>query len=115
MEKLENTLKGQLTCGVLFEDKLHTDFEIRLPLMKDNIRAIDLHGDKSTLAVSVAVMAEAIVSLGSIPKEKITLELLEEGLVEDDFDILNEAFKTLKKKRAAWAKRLNTTKLPESS
>ncbi len=115
MGKIENTLKGQLMYGVLFEDKLHTDFEIRLPLMKDNIRAVERYGDKSTLAVSVAVMAEAIVSLGSIPKEKITLELLEDGLVEDDFDILNEAFKTLKKKRIAWAKNLNTIMPPESS
>lgn len=111
----EDILKGQLECGVFFDGKHHVDFEIRLPLMKDNIRVASLYPGESALALSVAVMAQAIVSLGDIPKEKITFELLAEELVEDDFDILNEAFNTLKKKRVSRVKSLSITTPQESS
>ncbi|HEC5114966.1 TPA: hypothetical protein R3U68_002025 [Escherichia coli] len=46
-----------------------------------------------------ALMAEVIESLGDLPKEAITAELLLDGLMDDDMDLLDAELSGLKKKR----------------
>lgn len=110
-----NTLKGQLPHGIVFGGVPHTAFEIRLPMIRDNVTVLSQHANLKPLEVSLGVMAEAIVSLGEIPKKELTLDFLLQNLTEADFDVLNEAFEALKKKRQAWAHSLNTTMPPVSS
>lgn len=114
-----STLKGQLKYGLIYEGKAHTDFEIRLPLVKDtlavlskykNIDAADLpEGDKD-FAVSVEIMMRCLLSLGSIPKEVLTYEYLLNGMVDEDFDVFSAAFNELKKKRQDAVLASNITK-----
>lgn len=93
------TQTGKLNYGVEFEGAVHTDFELRLPTIADNIAGVELVGIGSNLKVHVAMMARTLVRLGNIPAESITFELLSDGLVDDDFDVLAAAERDLKKKR----------------
>ncbi|EMM7864309.1 hypothetical protein RE093_005030 [Klebsiella pneumoniae] len=47
----------------------------------------------------VATMAEVLQTLGDLPKEEITADLLLDGLTDDDMDILDAELTGLKKKR----------------
>ncbi|MEW7001903.1 hypothetical protein M5585_25765 [Serratia ureilytica] len=44
-----------------------------------------------------AVMASALVSLGDIPAEQLTPQLLCDGLTDDDFDLIDAQISALKK------------------
>ncbi|WP_024302221.1 hypothetical protein [Pseudogulbenkiania sp. MAI-1] len=96
------THKDQLLYGVEYpagSGQLHYHFELRLPMVGDNIAAIEEHGIGSNLKLNTAMLAHCLVKLGDIPREAITYELLEQYLVDDDFDVLTEARDQLKKKR----------------
>ena len=96
------TEKGRLQYGIEFGGKWHYDFEVRVPTVKDNIEAVEyLTAIKllSGIRVSFAMMVSSIVSLGDIPKDKITFELLSEGLADTDFDAIDQALHRVKKKR----------------
>jgi hypothetical protein len=93
------TQTGKLTYGVEVDGVVHTEFEMRLPTIADNIAAVEKVGLGSNLKVHVAMMAHTLVKLGTLPPENITYELLTSGLVDDDFDVLAAAEQTLKKKR----------------
>ena len=93
------TEKGRLQYGIEFGGKWHYDFEVRVPTVRDNINAVEKHGDASGIRVSFAMMVSSIVALGEIPNEKITFELLSDGLVDADFDAIDQALIRVKKKR----------------
>lgn len=109
------TEKGQLIYGIEFDGKLHFDFEVRLPMVRDNIAAIEFTDGRSGMRVSTAMYAIILLSLGAIPKEKITYQLLSEGLVDEDFDAVSEAVDRLKKKRMQANPALKTSESPDSS
>jgi len=93
---------GSLMFGVEYpagSGQLHYDFEMRLPTVGDNIAAIEELGVGSNLRLNTAMLARALVKLGDIPREAITYTLLEQQMVDDDFDVLTEARERLKKKR----------------
>ena len=96
------TEKGRLQYGIEFGGKWHYDFEVRVPTVKDNIDAVEYVnnlGVSSGIRVSFAMLVSSIVSLGDIPKDKITFELLSDGLAADDFDAIDQAIFRIKKKR----------------
>lgn len=93
--------KGSLDYGVEFpadSGEFHFDFEMRLPTIEDNVSAIEEVGTGSSLRMNVAMLARCLVSLGDIPTEAITTDLLN-TMVDDDYDVLSAARDALKKKR----------------
>ena len=98
------TQKGSLDFGVEFpvdSGVRHYDFEIRLGTIGDTIAAYEdpaiLGGGVSNMRVNVAVLAQCIVSLGTIPAESITAGLLDTA-IDSDYDVLTKAQDDLKKK-----------------
>lgn len=97
---------AKLLDGVEFEGLVHFDFEMRRPTIGDNIAAVDSVGvGASELAVKMALAAQCMTKLGTIPKDAITYDLLC-GLDEDEYDLIMAEFNAVKKKR----KPLNPTK-----
>ncbi|MEB0964961.1 hypothetical protein VC899_07090 [Citrobacter braakii] len=101
------TETGKLVDGVIFGDTVHHNFELRLPVMKDNGQALEeteerfqtVEGFSADYYYRCAVMAATLVRLGDIPQEEVTAELLYDNLTPSDFDILMVARGTLKVKR----------------
>ncbi|MCA8016156.1 hypothetical protein LGM38_29375 [Burkholderia vietnamiensis] len=100
-----NTEKGALEYGVEYppgSGELHYDFEIRLGTIGENIEVYEqpeiIGGGVSNMRVNVAMLARCLVSLGTIPKEAITDELLETA-IDSDYDVMMKAQDDLKKKR----------------
>lgn len=99
--------KHALLYGVKVGDKVHTDFLVRMPVVRDTIEALRLtdeacgttEGAAAGMYYRVAVMAQAITALGDLPKESITPELLLNELNDDDFDIIDAQIEAIKKKR----------------
>lgn len=109
---------GSLTFGVEYpaaSGQYHYDFTLRLPMAGDNIAAIEETGATSGLRIRVAMLARCLVSLGDIPAEAITYELLSEQLVDEDVDVLAEAEEAMKKKRMRPKPLSPTTASPSSS
>ena len=101
------THQGSLQYGIEYPADsgiLHFDFEMRLPTIDDNIAVYEdpkiLGGGVSGMRVNAAMLARCLISLGTIPPEAITPELLGTG-VDDDYDVLENARMALKKKRSA--------------
>lgn len=99
--------KHALLYGVKVGDKVHSDFLVRMPVVRDTIEALRLtdeacgttEGAAAGMYYRVAVMAQAITALGDLPKEEITPELLLDELNDDDFDIIDAQIEAIKKKR----------------
>lgn len=109
---------GQLLYGLEWppeSGQLHYDFAVRLPVVADNIKAIQELGVESNLALNTHMLAASIVSLGSIPREQINYQLLAEHLVDDDYDVLAAARERLKKKRMRPSSSLPASDEPQSS
>jgi hypothetical protein len=84
------TEKGTLPIGVEHDGKVHRDFEVRPRLVKDSIEVFAAEkGTRNDAHLLVSLMALQIVSLGEIPVERITTDLLL-GMYEDDYVALKE-------------------------
>ncbi|BFI57351.1 hypothetical protein KD4_12960 [Yersinia pseudotuberculosis] len=100
---------GLLLHGVEFKDKVHFDFTVRLPVIRDTINALSdtqsalgtTDGAAATTYYRVAVIASALVTLGDIDKDAITTNLLLDALTDDDFDLIDTQISAIKKKRMA--------------
>lgn len=93
---------GKLINGIEIDGVLHQDFVMREATIRDAINAIDKRlasgqGLDSYLTLQVYQAVEQLESLGTLPKDKITAELLF-SLPEDDFAPLLDALDALKKK-----------------
>lgn len=116
------TEKGKLLDGVIFEGVLHCDFEIRLPVLADTGQALDdaeerfgtTDGFASDAFYRAAVMARTLKSLGGIPKEELTAELLYDNLTNDDYEVLHKARERLKEKRKGENPGSSDSALPSS-
>ncbi|EHT7346331.1 hypothetical protein KXR09_003931 [Escherichia coli] len=105
---LINTHTGELSVGVEFNGILHKNFELRLPVMRDNGQALEeteerfqtVAGFAADYYYRCAVMAATLVRLGDIPQEELTAELLYDHMVPEDFEILKSARDILKVKRS---------------
>lgn len=99
--------KHSLLYGVKAGDKVHCDFQVRMPVVRDTIEALRLTHEKfgttegadAVTFYRVAVMAQALTAIGDLPKEEITAELLLNELNDDDFDLIDAQIEAIKKKR----------------
>lgn len=93
------TVKDSLIYGVERDGVQQRDFELRPATIADAIAAIERAGPGvSHLRLRIFKAAEQMVSLGSLPKEEITGELLL-SLPEDDVEPIYAAQDELEKKR----------------
>lgn len=99
----------QLLHGVEHEGTVHRAFTVRLPVVRDTLEALratqealgTTEGAAAGLYYRVAVIAQALTSLGDLPGEAITPDLLADGLTDEDFDLIDAEIAALKKKRIA--------------
>lgn len=86
------TVKGTLNFGYLDpEGKLHTEFEMRVPEVKDMEWAIEQAPENAcTARISRYVWSRTLVRLGDIHGEQITPELLG-GLHYSEYSVFDAA------------------------
>lgn len=88
-----------LPFGVLHNDVIHRDYEIRLQTVGDEIDVGDEIGsDIIDVNFTVHLLARTLVRLGTIPKEEITPQLLRDALVYEDYNALLVGASMAKKK-----------------
>ncbi|MBN3900800.1 hypothetical protein H3H12_00575 [Serratia marcescens] len=93
---MDFTHSATLPIGVFYQGQLHRDFTIRMSTVGDEIAVVeDGIPDSGTL---VGVMARCLTTLGSIPAEEITYQLLCDALVSEDYQALRTAQQEAKKK-----------------
>lgn len=96
---MQFTHTGTLTYGVLYNDEIHRDFEIRLQTVGDEIEVGDEIGsDIVDVNFTVHLLARTLVRLGTVPQESITPQLLRDALVYEDYNALLRAAALAKKK-----------------
>ncbi|WP_052190899.1 phage tail assembly protein [Chitinibacter sp. ZOR0017] len=94
------SLIKRLMYGVEFDGKLHSEFDLRLPTMGDNIAVFQALPEASGMEVHVSVIARCLTRLGEIPVDVLSSPgWLAERLVDDDYDLLSAAILEAKKKR----------------
>ncbi|WP_055134841.1 hypothetical protein QZH45_11470 [Pseudomonas corrugata] len=94
------TATGQLRIGVLFAGSRHKTFTLRVPVAGDMVAAQQAHPQGPLQLITVEAYRRQLLSLGDIPSESLTTELLLEQLAEVDLAILAEADEALEKKLA---------------
>jgi hypothetical protein len=100
------TEKGTLPIGVEYEGKTHKDFEIREQLVSDMISVFDdpaqaARAEKNNYYLGMCILAKVIVSIGTIPKEALTVDLLL-GMLQDDLNEVKRAEGRLDAKRKSF-------------
>ncbi|EKN6935111.1 phage tail assembly protein [Salmonella enterica] len=105
------TIKGTLAVGVEYNGEFHRDFELRLSTVGDEIDASEMGIPDS--GYYVGLMALCLESLGTIPKEAITYDLLR-TMTSPDYSLLVQARDTLKKKMQPGKDDSGNTDLPAS-
>lgn len=91
---------GELAEGVCVDGVWHRTFTLRPPTVADNIAAVDEVGTTNAVALSVAILAQQLVQLGSLQPKQITYTLIA-GLHPTDFNLLEQEAAALEKKRQA--------------
>ena len=95
------TEKGTLRYGVEVDGVRHMDFALRQPTMADVEDALEAAGEGACQArVNRHIWSRTLTSLGTLPPEKITAELLG-SLADSEYGILAAAEETLRGKLAA--------------
>lgn len=88
---------GTLQVGIVYNGETHRDFTLHLPTVGDEIDVSESGAPDA--GFGVALMASCLDTLGTIPKEAITYDLLRD-MDSDDYRQLTAARDALKKKRA---------------
>lgn len=91
------TTKGMLKIGLEYAGKTHVEFTMRAPKVKDTIEATVEVGEGNSLKFMLATYSKQLISLGEIPKEHITADLLSD-LYDIDLAVIQEASQDLEKK-----------------
>lgn len=94
------TTTGELRIGVLFAGTRHKTFTLRVPVAGDMVGAQQAHPQGPLQLITVEAYRRQLLSLGAIPSESLTTELLLEQLAEVDLSILAKADEDLEKKLA---------------
>jgi hypothetical protein len=90
------TEKGTLLIGVEYNGVVHKDFELRSQKVRDSAEAIDaLGGNDNQLVASAHIYAKRL-TIGTIPKDKITPDMILD-MDEADFEQILAANERLKK------------------
>lgn len=70
------TQTGTFPVGILIDGVRHQDFELRAPTVGDNVNAALEVGTESSLELTTAVYAKQMTRLGTLPADKVNVELL---------------------------------------
>jgi hypothetical protein len=89
------TEKGTLPNGVEYEGVTHRAFEIRKQIVADTVNIFDdparaARAEKNKLYAELCITANMLLSLGTIPKEEITGDLLM-GMDQEDQNEISAA------------------------
>lgn len=94
------TITGELRIGVYYSGLRHKTFTLRVGMAGDLVAAQELHPEGPFQLVTLEVYRLQLLSLGDIPPEVLTTELLRENLAETDLAIIANADAELEKKLA---------------
>ncbi len=94
------TITGELRIGVYYAGLRHKRFTLRVGMAGDLVAAQELHPDGPFQLTTLEVYRRQLLSLGDIPTEALTVELLREQLAETDLAIIANADADLEKKLA---------------
>ncbi|WP_454842849.1 hypothetical protein [Pseudomonas hormoni] len=92
------TISRELHIGVYFAGVRHKSFTLRVAVAGDLIAAQEEHPGGPFQLTTIEVYRRQLLSLGDIPAENLTTELLREGLTETDLAIIADADAELEKK-----------------
>lgn len=92
------THKGRLPIGIEVDGVVHNDFELRPQLVRDSIEgAEDIKARDNPSYLGLLMLASQIVSLGTLPKERINAGLLMDAF-ELDMQVLMEGAEQLRER-----------------
>jgi hypothetical protein len=94
------TIDGELAVGVFYAGTRHKHFALRIPLAGDLIDVQSEHPEASLQVATMAIYHRQLLSLGDIPPEALTFDLLRAELAESDLALLGAADEALEKKIA---------------
>jgi hypothetical protein len=92
------TITRELRIGVYYAGLRHKSFTLRVGMAGDLVAAQELHPDGPFQLVTLEVYRRQLLSLGDIPPEALTTELLRENLAETDLAVISGADAELEKK-----------------
>ncbi|MGJ8523012.1 hypothetical protein R84981_001705 [Carnimonas sp. R-84981] len=92
------TITGELPVGVFYAGSRHKTFTLRTSLSGDLISAQEAFPEGPMQLITVDVYRRQLLSLGDIPVDALTTELLREHLSEIDLQALAVADRELEKK-----------------
>ena len=98
--------KGCLIVGVTFEGELHHDFELRPQLVRDTVDIFDdpalaARAERNNQFFAACLFAGRIMSLGTIPKDEITVDLVL-NMDQDDYNEVVSAGERLERRMATF-------------
>jgi hypothetical protein len=94
------SITRELKMGVYYSGLRHRSFTLRVPVAGDLVAAQELHPGAPFQMIMLEVYRRQLLSLGEIPAEAITTELLLGDLTESDLAIIADADTELEKKLA---------------
>jgi phage FluMu protein gp41 len=94
------TVSGELAIGVFFAGVRHKRFTLRVAMSGDLIAAQEAHPTGPLQLVTLEVYRQQLLSLGDIPSENLTTQLLRDELTEGDLALIANADEALEKKLA---------------
>eukprot|EP00659_Diplonema_papillatum_P004992 gene4992-7675_t len=86
--------------GVYYSGLRHKTFTLRVPVAGDLVAAQELHPGAPFQLITLEVYRRQLLSLGEIPADALTTELLLGELTESDLAIIADADAELEKKLA---------------
>lgn len=90
------TVKGSLKVGVEFKGEIHKEFELRPAQVRDSIAATEM-AKGNQVRMLLGLLVGQLESLGTIPKEAITMDLLS-SMYDVDLEVLQTAREDVEKK-----------------
>jgi hypothetical protein len=69
-------VNGTLPIGLIYEGCVHKEFTLRPAKVRDTLQAEEENPKGTNLEINLSVYSKRLEKLGSIPKEKITPDLL---------------------------------------
>ena len=94
------TITGALRMGVYYAGTRHKTFTLRVPVAGDLVAAQEAHPGAPFQLITLEVYRQQLLSLGEIPAEALTTDLLRTELTESDLAIIADADAELEKKLA---------------
>lgn len=92
------TISGELQMGVYYAGTRHKSFTLRTPVTGDLIGAQELFPHGPMQLITVDVYRRQLLSLGDIPDDALTTDLLRDALTESDLGLIADADAALEKK-----------------